>query len=122
MFENFIMMGEAVFAYYKGSDSNKLCFNDDQLIRWRYLPNKVNNSKATNYDFDNISEYYRWEKDVLAESEKLLPAWEDALVNNSKSWYTPTIDSDEFEESVLNSYEIANRNLIVEYEAECGYR
>ncbi len=41
---------------------------------------------------------------------------------NSKDWYTPIIDSDEFEESLLNSYEIANRDLIVEYEKECGYR
>ena len=41
---------------------------------------------------------------------------------NSKEWYTPTIDPDEFEESLLNSYEIANRDLIVEYERERGYR
>lgn len=41
---------------------------------------------------------------------------------NSKEWYTPLIAPDDFEESSLNSFEIANRDLIVEYEEECGYR
>lgn len=40
----------------------------------------------------------------------------------SKEWYTPVINPDEFKESSLNVYEIANRDLIVEYEKECGYR
>ena len=31
-------------------------------------------------------------------------------------WYVPTIEPDAFEESMLNDYEIANRNLVVEYE------
>lgn len=37
-------------------------------------------------------------------------------------WYYPTIQPDDFEESMLNDYEIANRDLIVEYETEQGYR
>ena len=162
-------------TYYEGSDSHGLYFEEDQLIRWRYCPDAEDNSKATNYELENTSKYYQLENDVLAESQKLLPAWEDALANgiaaqeyilagsdsryilkseiqeftaeqcrlarneiyarhgrrfddeylqdyfNSKGWYTPTIDPDEFEESLLNSYEIANRDLIVEYEEECGY-
>lgn len=164
------------FAYYEGYDSHRLYFHENQLIRWRYCPDAADSSKATNYDLENTSEYYRWNNDVLAESEKLLSSWEDALAYgtdvqeyilagsdsryilkselqgftaeqcrlarneiyarhgrrfddeylqdyfNSKDWYTPTIDSDEFEESSLNPYEIANRDLIVEYEEECGYR
>ncbi len=39
-----------------------------------------------------------------------------------KEWYVPSIAPDDFDESLLNSYEIANRDLIVEYEKECGYR
>lgn len=162
-------------TYYEGSDSHGLYFEEDQLIRWRYCPDAEDNSKATNYELENTSRYYQLENDVLAESQKLLPAWEDALANgiaaqeyilagsdsryilkseiqkftaeqcrlarneiyarhgrrfddeylqdyfNSKGWYIPTIDPDEFEESLLNSYEIANRDLIVEYEEECGY-
>ncbi len=40
----------------------------------------------------------------------------------SFDWYYPTIQPDDFEESMLNEYEIANRDLIVEYELEQGYR
>ena len=41
---------------------------------------------------------------------------------NQFSWYRPTIQPDAFQESMLNAYEIANRDLIVEYEKEQGYR
>lgn len=174
---NFYYDGNKLFfAYYEDTDSHRFYFNENKLIRWRYCPDVKDSSKATNYDFENTSEYYRWEKNVLADSEKLLPAWEDALENggtakeyilagsdsryilkselqgftaeqcrlarneiyarhgrkfndeniqdyfNSKDWYTPAIAPDEFEESLLNPYEIANRDLIVEYEKECGYR
>lgn len=37
-------------------------------------------------------------------------------------WYYPIIQPDDFEESMLNDYEIANRELIVEYETEQGYK
>ena len=42
--------------------------------------------------------------------------------NEIYEWYVPSIAPDDFDESLLNSYEIANRDLIVEYEKECGYR
>lgn len=38
------------------------------------------------------------------------------------SWYVPTIEADSFQESMLNEYEIADRDLIVRYEVEHGYR
>lgn len=37
-------------------------------------------------------------------------------------WYHPMIEPEDFEESMLNVYEIANRDLIVRYEREHGYR
>ncbi len=37
---------------------------------------------------------------------------------NSKDWYNGTIDPDDFSESMLNEYEVANRDLIIAYEAE----
>ena len=40
----------------------------------------------------------------------------------SKDWYNGTISGEDFSESMLNDYEIANRDLIVEYETEQGYR
>ena len=41
---------------------------------------------------------------------------------NSKSWYSGYIAPEDFNESVFNDYEIANRDLIVEYEKQMGYR
>lgn len=168
--------GKLFFADYEGVDSHRFYFAEDKLIRWRYFPDAADSSKAVNSDLETTPEYYRWENNVLAESQKLVASWENALANGSsmeeyilagsdsryiqkselqgltaeecrlarneiyarhgrrfddeylqayfgsKEWYTPTMDPDEFEESLLNSYEIANRDLIVEYEEECGYR
>lgn len=41
---------------------------------------------------------------------------------NSREWYHPSIAPDDFKESMLNACEVANRDLIVEYEHEMGYR
>lgn len=38
------------------------------------------------------------------------------------AWYNPTIAAEDFQESFLNEIEIHNRDLIVEYEKEQGYR
>ena len=41
---------------------------------------------------------------------------------NSCDWYSPTIEPEDFKESAFNAYEVANRDLIVAYEKEMGYR
>lgn len=41
---------------------------------------------------------------------------------NSKDWYEGYIAPEDFDESVLNEYEISNRDLIAQYETEMGYR
>lgn len=41
---------------------------------------------------------------------------------DSCSWYEGSIDPDDFDESVFNDCETANRDLIVTYEEEMGYR
>ncbi len=41
---------------------------------------------------------------------------------NSCSWYQGSIAPEDFNETVFNEYEIANRDLIVQYEIEMGYR
>lgn len=40
---------------------------------------------------------------------------------DSKEWYDGYISPDEFDDSILNDYEIQNRNLLVEYANEMGY-
>lgn len=41
---------------------------------------------------------------------------------NSKSWYHGTVSAENFDESVFNKYEKANRDLIVDFMEEKGYR
>lgn len=41
---------------------------------------------------------------------------------DSKEWYEGTIDPDDFQESELSDIEIANKDTIVEFEKEKGYR
>lgn len=41
---------------------------------------------------------------------------------SAKSWYHPSIEPDDFKEEMLNSYEAVNRDLILAYEQEMGYR
>lgn len=41
---------------------------------------------------------------------------------DSKHWYIPLIEPEDFTENMLNDYEKANRDLIIEYEKEKGFR
>ena len=41
---------------------------------------------------------------------------------DSCEWYEGTIEPDDFEESMLNEIEVENKNIIVEFEKEKGYR
>ena len=41
---------------------------------------------------------------------------------NSCSWYQGSIEPDDFDEAVFNDYEKYNRDLIVQYEHDMGYR
>lgn len=41
---------------------------------------------------------------------------------DSCDWYEGTIVPADFDDSVLNEYEVANRDLIVMFEEEQGYR
>ena len=40
---------------------------------------------------------------------------------NGKSWYTPSIPADAFQEYMLNDYEKENKDVILEYERERGW-
>lgn len=41
---------------------------------------------------------------------------------NGKDWYEGTIAAEDFSDDLLNEYELANRDLIVDYETEMGFR
>lgn len=41
---------------------------------------------------------------------------------NSCSWYVGTVDPDDFNEKLFNKYELFNRDIIVQYEQDHGYK
>lgn len=41
---------------------------------------------------------------------------------NGRDWYEGTIAAEDFDDDLLNEYETANRDLIVEYESDMGFR
>ena len=41
---------------------------------------------------------------------------------DSKDWYEGTIEPDDFDESILSDIEITNKDIIVDFEEEKGYR
>ena len=45
-----------------------------------------------------------------------------AYFNECVSWYNPRINPDDFSDNLLNAYQTANRDVIVEYETENGFR
>ncbi len=49
--------------------------------------------------------------------DETLQAYFDAC-----DWYTGTVEPDDFSDSVLNDYEVANLAFVVNYEKEMGYR
>ena len=41
---------------------------------------------------------------------------------DSKSWYVPMVDPDDFSESVFNNYELENKKTLVKWEEDHGWR
>ena len=48
------------------------------------------------------------------------PSWKEYF--ESKSWYTPTVEADDFSESVFNAYEKENNKTFVKWEEDHGWR
>ena len=109
-------------ANYYSEESWKL---DYVAVNVDYILPTINSEYLTMDDLEGLSAeqcriarnelYARYGRRFLDES---LQAYFD-----SKSWYRGTIEPDDFVDlEWLNEYEIANRDLIVEYETAKGYR
>lgn len=60
--------GKLVFAFFEGTDSHRLYFYDEMLMRWRYSPSSENYDVAYNYDFQFSEDYLNWEQLALTEA------------------------------------------------------
>ena len=56
---------ELIFAYFDASDSYRLYFSDNKLIRLRYCKDADDYENAVNHDLENSSEYAYWERAAL---------------------------------------------------------
>ena len=61
--------------------------------------------------------------EIYARRGRLFKSQELMDYFNSKSWYHGTVEPDDFDDTaVFNKYELANRDFIIEYEKEKGYK
>jgi len=85
---------------------------------------------GSNSRYIEESELYGFGADECRLARNEIYAWHGRKFNsadlqdyfNAQSWYVPTIEADEFSDSMFNEYEKANINLILEYEKAQGYR
>ena len=82
---------DSVSRYLEGSELKKLSKKELRLAR-----NELYARRGYIFEDEELSAYF-----------------------SSKSWYAGTVDGDDFKDKdVFNKYEIANRNLILKYEAK----
>lgn len=60
--------------------------------------------------------------ELFARHDRLFTDQELQAYFNSLDWYQGTIQPEDFDDSVFNEYEVANRDLITQYEEQQGYR
>lgn len=96
---------DAYYGEYLLPDSDSRYITKDELFGFdaymcRIARNELYARHGRLFDDSNIQDYF-----------------------NNCSWYYGYIDSSDFDESLsFNKYELANRDLIVKYEKEMGYR
>ena len=101
---------------------DKMVIADDNITD--YILPESNSSYLTKADIEGLTAYecMMARNEIYARYGRKFKDSEIQEYFNSCEWYTPRIESDDFQESILNDYEIANLKLIVEYEEEKGYK
>lgn len=112
-----------------------LRFKRDPDSVWGYCLTGVD--RWDTYVLPYVDSRYLTEEDVLYWSEEQLRfarneiyarhgrRFDDAALQeyfDSRSWYVGTIAPNDFNDSVLNEYEVANRDFLLNYETKMGYR
>lgn len=59
---------------------------------------------------------------IYARSGRIFQDESLSIYYSQFGWYKPTISAADFQEYMLNEYQIANRDLIIQYETAMGYR
>jgi len=110
-------------AYYFAGDINFDDNNNGQYISEYILPDS-NSKYLTLEDLSGFSsdKCKIARNEIYARHGRIFSDENLQQYFESLSWYQGLYSADEFDESWLNEYETANRDLIIQYEKEQGYR
>ena len=95
----------------RGSDSDYLLPNSDRK--------NLKESDLASFDRETLNLALN---EIFARHGRKFSDPEIKAYFESKKWYKGTISGSDFDESVLNSYETYNLNLIIAYQEKLGYR
>ena len=97
---------------------------EESLEQQEYILPESNSRYLTNEDLEGMTaEQCRLARnEIYARHGRIFQDEELQAYFESFDWYEPRVQPDAFQESWLNEYEVANRDLIVEYESQKGYR
>lgn len=106
-------------------------FDESGITAWQagldtgeYILPESNSRYLTKNDLKDLSkeECRVARNEIFARHGRMFDDEELQAYFDSCSWYRGSVRPEDFDDSVLNEYETANRDLIVEYEKEKGYR
>ncbi len=110
--------------WHKLSEYKSVNFNNNSNTNADYILPNSNTKYLTNVDLQGFTkEDCRIARnEIYARYGRIFT--DEALKEyfESKSWYHGTISAEDFTEDMLNEYEVANRDLIIQYEEMNGYR
>ena len=111
-------------AYISSSVCSLLYMGDNQRSQEEYILPNSDFEYLTREDLEGMNdETCRYARnEIYARHGRLFQDQQMQDYFNSCSWYSGQIAPEDFQESVLSDIERYNRDLIIEYEQEMGYR
>lgn len=100
--------------------------DDEEAVEYRFY-NFVENCNQYYFSRENLEGFTAYmammaRNAPYAHEGRIFDNREIAGFYENFEWYYPLYEPNEFQESYLNRHEVANRNLLIAYEKEMGYR
>ncbi len=119
--------GNTYFVYFSAEEKMLSRMQEDQQDQnesSEYILENSSSEYLSRSDIDWTDEetcrYAR--NEIYARHGRLFQDEQIQQYFNSLSWYSGQIEAEDFQESMLSEIEVYNRDLIIEYEREMGYR
>lgn len=116
--------GTTYFVYFTAEGNGRSKMQEEQNGSSEYILENSSSEFLLRSDIDWMDrETCRYARnEIYARHGRLFQDQQMQEYFNSCSWYIGEIAPEDFQESMLSDIEIYNRDLIVEYEKEMGYR